>query len=199
MTTAITSCLHRPRAVWRCSSNPQDPKGEGFVSRTPPPVPVMLDLAPLPRAQIGPFLILGVDKDASRDAIEACWAQRLIWARKNLTETPLEDINWAREMLSDAERRVRADAISLNIDTTDGVLKRLRERFQGKEQVPVGCRPLDIEKNLADYQPATPVPDIDEVRRQIPPPQIPRDVPAVRVILEQFVSQPLDPWGVSLD
>jgi hypothetical protein len=169
------------------------------VSRTPPPLPVLLDLAPLPRAQIGPYLILGVDKDASRDAVEACWAQRLIWARKCLTKTPLEDINWAREMLSDAERRIRADAISLNIDTTDGVLKRLRERFQGKEQLPVGCRPLDIEKNLADYQPPTPLPDVEEVRRQIPPPQVSREVPAVQVILEGFVSQPVDAWDVPLE
>ena len=169
------------------------------MSRTPPPVPVVLDLAPLPRSQIGPFLVLGVDKDASRDAVEACWAQRLIWARKNLTKTPLEDVNWAREMLSDAERRVRADAISLNIDTTDGVLKRLRERFQGKEQVPAGCQPLDVEKNLADYQPPTPFPDLEEVRRQIALPQVPHEVPAVQIILEDFVSQPVDAWEVALD
>src|SRR6516162_2079496 len=99
------------------------------MSKVPPPLPVILDLAPLPRAQIGPFLILGVDKDADRDAIEAAWAQRLIWARKNLTQSPLEDINWAREMMSDSDRRVRADVGSLNVDTTDGVLKRLRQRF----------------------------------------------------------------------
>ena len=31
-----------------------------------PNAPIVLQLAPLPRTQIGPFLILGVDKDASR-------------------------------------------------------------------------------------------------------------------------------------
>src|SRR5438067_1430171 len=169
------------------------------MSRLPPPLPVTLDLAPLPRANVGPFLILGVDKDAGRDTIEACWAQRLIWARKNLTKTPLEDINWAREIMNDTERRIRADVTSLNIDTTDGVLKRLRERYQGKEQLPIGCRPLDIEKNLADYQPPTPLPDLDEVRRLIPVPQVPREMPAVQVILEEFVSQPVDAWEIPLD
>ena len=37
--------------------------------KNPPPLPVMLQLAPLPRTQIGPFLILGVDKDADRDTV----------------------------------------------------------------------------------------------------------------------------------
>jgi hypothetical protein len=143
-------------------------------------------------------LILGVNKDADREAIEAAWAQRLIWARKNLTKTPLEDINWAREVLNDVERRIRADCTSLNVDTTDGVLKELRERFQSKEQ-PVGCRPFDIEKNLADYEPPVQVPDLEELRRSIAPPQIPLDVPAVQVILEEYVRQPLDPWDVPLD
>jgi hypothetical protein len=159
----------------------------------------MPELVPLPRSQAGPFLILGVDKDADRDAIEAAWARRLIWARKNLTKTPLEDVNWAREVLSDAERRIRADATSLNIDTTDGALKELRERFQGKEQLPIGCRPLDVEKNLADYEPPVPFPDVQEIRRSISPPQVPLDVPAVQVILEEFIGQPLDPWEVPLD
>src|SRR5688572_1680666 len=71
--------------------------------------PLVLKLAPLPRNQVGPFLILGVDKDAPRDAIEAAWAQRLIWARKGQTPVPLEDINWAREVLNDPDRRLRAD------------------------------------------------------------------------------------------
>jgi hypothetical protein len=169
------------------------------MSKVPPPLPVILDLAPLPRAQIGPFLILGVDKDADRDAIEAAWAQRLIWARKNLTQSPLEDINWAREMMSDSDRRVRADVGSLNADTTDGVLKRLRQRFQGKDQLPAGCRPLDIEKNLADYEPPIAVPGLREIRDLIPPPQVPREVPAVQVIFSEFARQSVDAWDLELD
>src|SRR4051794_18572661 len=114
------------------------------MSRVPPPLPTTVaQPVPLPRTQVGPFLILGVDKDADREAIEAPWAQRLICARKNLTPSPLEDINWAREMLIDAERRMRADATSLNIDTADGPPKALRERYQGKDQVAMGCRPID--------------------------------------------------------
>src|SRR5579862_4026770 len=123
------------------------------MSRVPPPLPVVLDLAPLPRLQVGPFLILGVDKNAQREAIEAAWAQRLIWARKNLTKTPLEDINWAREVLNDSERRLRADEASLNVDTTDSVLLRLKEQFPGKDKPAGRGLLLDVEKNLADYEP----------------------------------------------
>lgn len=169
------------------------------MSRVPPPLPVMMDLTPLPRGQVGPFLYLGVDKDADREGIEAAWAQRLIWARKGQTKAQLEDINWAREILSDRERRIRADATSLNVDTTDGVLRRLRERFQGKGQATVGCRPLDVEKNLADYTPPTPVPDMEEIRRAAPAPQPPRDLPAVAALLQEFVRQPLDPWDPSFN
>src|SRR6516225_10685442 len=122
-----------------------------MAGNNPPPLPVMLQLAPLPRTQIGPFLILGVDKDADRDPVEAQWAQRLIWARKGMTRSSLEDINWGREVLSSTELRIRADAVSLNLDTTDGTLRKLRERSQGKRPSDVGARPLDVEKWLGDY------------------------------------------------
>src|SRR5579884_1522388 len=161
---------------------------------TPPPLPVVLQLAPLPRTQIGPFLLLGVDKDAPREVIEAHWAERVKWARRGLIKTPLEDINWAREMLSSTEQRLRCDAVSLNVDTTAGTLKKLQQRFEGGAQERPGARPLDAEKWLADYTPPTPVPSLAEVRAAIHPPQPPRDVPAVRVVLENFVQGQLDPW-----
>jgi hypothetical protein len=168
------------------------------ITMNQPDQPMVLQLAPLPRQQIGPFLILGVDKDAPKDVIEAAWAQRLIWARKNQVRVALEDINWAREIINDPERRVRADAVSFNLDTTDGLLTKLRARYQGKGRAAAGCQPLDIEKNLSEYSPPTPVPDIAEVRAQVPLPEVPRDVPAVKVILEQAVQAPVDPWDVEL-
>ena len=163
-----------------------------------PDRPMVLQLAPLPRQQIGPFLILGVDKDAPKDVIEAAWAQRLIWARKNQFRIALEDINWAREIINDPERRLRADAVSFNIDTTDGLLKKLRDRYQGKGRTATSCKPLDVEKNLSEYAPPTPVPDAAEVRAQIPLPEVPREVPAVKLILELAVKAALDPWDVKL-
>jgi hypothetical protein len=170
-----------------------------MAANNPPPLPVMLQLAPLPRTQIGPFLILGVDKDADKDTVESQWAQRLIWARKAQTRSPLEDINWAREAMTNTELRLKADAISLNLDTTDGTLRKLRERYQGKRPSDVGARPLDVEKWLADYMPPTPVPTVEELRQAVHVPELPREVPAVRVLLEDFARTPIDPWQVDLD
>src|SRR5262249_59716309 len=91
--------------------------------------PVMLELAPLPREQIGPFLLLGVDKDADSEQIEAHWAQRIIWARKKYIKVALGDINWAREVIRDDDRRVRADGTSLNPDTAARTLDRLAREY----------------------------------------------------------------------
>lgn len=164
-----------------------------------PPMPVVLQLAPLPRTQIGPFLLLGVDKDADRETVEANWAQRLIWARKGQTRSSLEDINWAREIVSSTEQRLRADAVALNLDTTDGTLRKLRERFQGKRPSEVGARPLDVEKWLGDYMPPVPVPTVEELRQIVHVPELPQEVPAVRVLLEEFARTPVDPWQIDLD
>jgi hypothetical protein len=161
--------------------------------------PVVLQLAPLPRTQIGPFLILGVEKDAPRELVEAQWAQRLIWARKGQTRSALEDINWAREVMNNPEQRLRSDAISLNLDTTEGTLRKLRERFQGNRPSEVGARPIDVEKWLGDYVPPVPVPSVDELRQNVHVPELPQDVPAVRVLLDSFARAAVDPWQVDLD
>jgi hypothetical protein len=165
------------------------------MAKHPPPLPIVLELAPLPREQVGPFLLLGVDKTAGKEEIEANWAQRVIWARKDQIKTPLEDVNWAREVIQDGERRVRADAASLNPDTTGGALRQLAERY-GKQQP--GCRPLDVEKALADYTPAGEIPDPDVERASVAVPDVAPEVPAARRLLEQLVSQLIDPWEVHL-
>lgn len=160
--------------------------------RNPPPLPIMVELAPLPREQVGAFLILGLDKDADREAVEAGWAQRLIWARRNVIATPLEDINWAREMLSDPQRRLQAEASSLNVETTNGTLRRLKAELQSMS----GCKPIDVEKPLADHVPAAVLPAVEELRQLILVPQLPSELPAVPVLLAQMVGEPLDPWEI---
>ena len=157
---------------------------------------VVLELAPLPREQIGPFLLLGVDKTADTAAIEEHWADRLKWARRDLIKVPLEDINWAREILSDSDKRLRADAASFNLDTANGILRDLSRQF-GKEASTVSrCNPIDVEKNLADYSPTVDIPDLDMTRSTIAIPPIPHELPAAREILEKFVREPLDPWNL---
>jgi hypothetical protein len=161
-------------------------------------IPIVLELAALPREQVGPFLLLGVDKLADKEQIEACWAQRVIWARKGQSKVPLEDVNWAREALMDQGKRCRADAASLNVDTTTGVLRRLAQRHAGKTPPSPGCAPLDVEKPLADYTPPAEIPDLRELRKSVVIPEVPQAFPAARPLLEQLLAEPLDPWNLDL-
>jgi hypothetical protein len=161
--------------------------------------PVVLELATLAREQVGPFLLLGLDKTADKEMLDAHWAERLKWARKGLAKVPLEDINWAREMLSDLERRIRADAASLNADTVDGILAQFAERYGVQEGCAVRMwQALDSEKALADYRPPADVPDANAIRAALTVPEIPEEVPAVSLLLERLVQQPLDPWAIEL-
>ncbi len=163
--------------------------------------PILLDLASLPREQTGPFLLLGVEKEADKSRIESNWADRLKWARRHppLVKAPLEDINWAREILSDPEKRVRADASSLNLDTTDGVMQALTRRLNRKGE-PSGrtWQPLDTEKSLADYSPTAEVPTSKDFLATVALVELPDEVPAVAALLEAWANQPLDPWSIEL-
>ncbi len=160
--------------------------------------PITLELAPLPRQQVGPFLLLGVAKDADQERIEASWAQRLIWARKNQIQTPLGDINWARDELKDPERRVRADVTSLNADTGDRLLARLASQYGVDGRTGPAWEPLDVPQPAVQEALLAQVPDAQEVEKSIVLPEIPQEMPAVKLLLEQFVAQPLNPWALDL-
>jgi hypothetical protein len=167
----------------------------------PPPVePVVLELAMLGRDQMGPFLILGVPKEGARDQLEAAWADRLRKIRNQRLKIPLEDVNWARDMLSDVDKRLRADANSLNADTADGLLGQLARRYgmAGPGKGARGWQPLDREKPLADYMPPAEVPDHQAMRNALVVPEVPCELPAVPQLLERLALAPLDPWTLEL-
>lgn len=161
--------------------------------------PVVLDLASLPREQMGPFLILGLDKASERKEVDEHWAERVKWARRNLIKVPLEDINWAREALTDNERRLKADAGSLNADTADGLIASLARRYGADGgQVSRLWQPLDSERPLAEYSPTAEVPDRSAVREAIAIPTLPDESPAGLSLLEQLAARKIDPWALEL-
>ena len=160
------------------------------------PEPVVLELAPLPREQIGPFLILGIDKDADAEQVDAAWAERIKGARRGQHRIPLEDINWAREIIQDPDRRVRADATSLNIDTADGLLRRLADLY-GLTGGP-RWQPLEPPPPDPGYTPAIDVPDPEEILRAVALPDLPLELPIVAKLLEGFVPASLDPWSFDI-
>lgn len=160
----------------------------------PADAPYQLELAVLPREQIGPFLILGVDKDASTEEIQAHWAQRLIWARARQIRTPLEDVNWAKELLNDRERRVAADVSSMNADTLPGEFRQLLEKHGPLEPEVPGWKP--VEPPLVDLPeiPSEMLPDLATLQAAVTVPEPLWEFPGVPRILAEAVSAPLDPW-----
>lgn len=160
--------------------------------------PVVLELATLPREQIGPFLLLGVSKEATKDQIEENWSERLKWARRNQLKVPLEDVNWAKDALNDKERRIRADVASLNLDACDSLVRSLVRRYTGGTKGSLLWQPLDCEKPLADYEPAADVPTIESVREGLVVPPLPEDAPAVTHLVRQLAQAALDPWNLDL-
>jgi len=161
--------------------------------------PVVLELAALPREQIGPFLLLGLPKDADKDQIDAQWADRIKMSRRQALKVPLEDINWAREMLKEPDKRVRADAASLNSETIDGTLRELARRYSGKAADGGSVwQPLDNEKALADYMPPVEMPDANAIRAALTAPEVPEELPGVALLLERMAQQLLDPWDLDL-
>jgi hypothetical protein len=155
--------------------------------------PAMLELAPLPREQIGPFLLLGLDKDASATDIEAHWAERIKEARRRQIAAELGDINWAREVLNDVDQRIQADVGSLNADTSAGFLARLGREFGIGQTMP--WQPLELEESMAAEDLQVTLPSAGEVLAELKPPSVPWDIPAVPVLLKQFVELPVDPWA----
>lgn len=161
--------------------------------------PVVLELAALPREQIGPFLILGLAKDSDKEQIDAQWAERIKMSRRQMLKVPLEDVNWAREMLKEPDKRVRADAASLNSETSDGTLRELSRRYSGKPASGGSIwQPLDNEKPLADYNPPVEMPDANAIRASLAVPEVPEELPGVPLLLERLAQQPLDPWNLDL-
>jgi hypothetical protein len=161
--------------------------------------PVVLELASLPREQMGPFLLLGLDKTAAKAEVEEHWADRIKWARRSIIKVPLEDINWARDALSDTDRRLKADAASINSDTADGALAALARRYglEGGQAARL-WQPLDSEKSLADYSPVAEIPDAQQLREAIRLPDVPDDLPAAGELLRQLADGQLDPWAIEL-
>src|SRR6516162_3442074 len=128
---------------------------------------------------------------------ESGWAPRVKQAGRQAGEAGLEEVDWAREILKDPERRVRADAGSLNVDTVDRVLYKLSERFSGQGGG-AAWQPRDCEKDLREYTIPVEMPDVEALRAEIVVPMPTRETPAVARLLEEFAraAAAIDPWNM---
>lgn len=158
--------------------------------------PVLLELASLPREQIGPYLILGLPKEATRNQIEENWADRIRWVRRNLISIPLGDINWAREMLSTEEKQAQADAASLNTDTASDTLAALLAKY-GFASGEI-WKPVDVPTPPETNSPAIEIPTPEKILGEIQLRDISHAFPQVPLLLEGMCMKPIDPWALDL-
>lgn len=143
------------------------------------------------REDAGPFLILGVDKDADDATIETQLRSRLEAARRGEIKWTESDINWAYGVLTHRDQRVVADAESWNADLASGDVRRLTRLYRTDSVVP-GWEPLDPEPPSELPEPNF---DLSEFIASLSEPSLPLELPAVDAWLERFAVIGTDPWG----
>jgi hypothetical protein len=151
-----------------------------------------IELAPLPRNRVGPFLILGVAKDADAVTIEARWAKNILWSRQGKNLTPLGDVHWAREVLRNPDQRFAADVASLNSDVVGDDLRKLADLYHLDQTRPTWT-PADPEPSPMR---GSEIPDPNEVKATLPAPEIPTELPGVARWLAEFAQAAIDPWSI---
>jgi hypothetical protein len=147
----------------------------------------------LPREELGPFILLGLDKDADQAQIEAQASRRRAATGENRARVSAEDIDWSCDLLRDPARRVKADVTSLNTDTAEGTLRGLEESFG---LAAPAWQAWELEKPPAAEFADVEIPDPEALRQAITLPPIPNEIPAVAELLEDFARRPLDPWDL---
>jgi hypothetical protein len=159
------------------------------------PQPVVLELAPLPREQMGPYFILGLEKDASHQAIQAQWELRVHHADAYKSGLSTEDFDWAKETLLDPVRRINADLASLNADTTERKVGRLLQEFGwGSTSLAIGWVPLEILPLRDSEGDEGGLSNLDTRREAISLPALEPSFAAIESVLLDETKVPEDPW-----
>ncbi len=99
-------------------------------------------------------------------------------------------------MLLDRERRVSADVVSLNPDTSTGELRQILAKHGPLEPEVPSWSPYEAALPELPEPPSNLMPDCDELRAGLAVPEVPLELPAIDRILEQARSSPLDPWNL---
>ena len=165
------------------------------------PEPVVLELASLPREQMGAFLILGLDKSADKTTIETHWADRLKWARRQSDQGAAGRRQLgARGTRATPTRRIKADATSLNADTTDRILAHAFPAFRhGGRTGGAACGSLlTARSRWRTIVPPAEMPGSARGARGNPGSRRARRRAGRTALLQRLAEQPLDPWGLEL-
>lgn len=146
------------------------------------------------RNDAGPFLVLGIDKDADDACVTAQFEARLELARRHEINWTEADLIWARDQLLTQDLRTIADAESWNVDLASGDVRRLARLYRVDSDIP-SWEPIDPE-------PPAELPeakiDVSTLIAELPAPTLPLDFPAVDRWLDQYANIGIDPWSTEI-
>lgn len=147
------------------------------------------------RELAGPFIVLGVDKDADEAAINNHFHLQCLAAARGELQWTQGDLEWARQLLHDSKRRLVADLDSVNADLASGEVNRLSRVYHLDRSTP-GWEPLDPEPPMAlpdtaDFDPQAMVDGIAKT-------DIPVELPVIDAWLQKFAGAVTDPWTMEL-
>ena len=57
---------------------------------------------------------------------------------------------------------------------------------------------MQVDQPPSENLPPVHIPDPEEIRRAIPIPEVPNDLPGVGWMLDQFLKEPIDPWDLKI-
>jgi hypothetical protein len=154
------------------------------------PDPVVLDLAPLPKEKMGPFIILGVAKEATPKEIESAFQERLLGIQAGDFPLGEEDIHWAKERLSDPEDRLNADVVSMNAEILNSPIRRMNKSDSENSW---SSRDATTRFNVTieeDLQLA-----IDAITKDLVVPDLEFDVSKLGRLIKESENPSWDPWN----
>lgn len=150
---------------------------------------------PADRDDYGPFLLLGVDKDADAATVQSHCVERMRWLDEGAGRFQRADLEWAQGELADAEARLAADLNHLNPDLASGAVGRLT-RLYHLDGTPPGWEPLDPEPTPA--LPGGGIIDATFAAATLPPPAAPLDFPSLDRWAANLLHVGGDPWSENL-
>ena len=165
--------------------------------------PVVLELATLSREQIGPFMLLGLDKSADKEQIDKHWADRVKLGAQAAHQGPAAKTSTGRTRSSRTSTGASAPTRPASTPTRRTASSRkLCDRYGvGNGSPGRGCGSrLTTRSRWPTICPRRRCPTADDGprRHHWSSRRCREELPAVAVLLERLAQLPLDPWAFEL-
>lgn len=145
-------------------------------------------------SDVGPYIILGIDKDADPATLPEVCARRVEAARAGELTWTEEQIVAALEVLHAPEERLESDVESFNTDIASGEVRRLARLYRVDGGGPA-WEPMDPEPPTELTELTF---DAAGLAAEAPAPDVPLELPSVETWLTQYAAGASNPWTSEL-